>query len=75
MDRDGPYRHATARPRSRLWVLGPQIDSFGEPVFRKLAPVGGRFSAELEKVQRRYLSPGAAATGLFDVIVLVWLLG
>ncbi len=59
-----------------VWVLGPIIDNVAEPTFRKLAPPpGGEPSPAFLAAQRRYLALEIAATGLFYVIVVMWVLG
>lgn len=56
-----------------VWVLGPVIDNVAEPKFRTLAPKpGDRPSAEFLSAQGRYLALELAATGLFYVIVVMW---
>lgn len=58
-----------------VWVLGPIIDNVAEPSFRKLAPKPGEpASPEFLVVMRRYLLLEVLATGLFYVIVLMWML-
>jgi hypothetical protein len=59
-----------------LWVLGPVIDNVAEPAFRKLAPAGGAApSPAFLAAFRRYLLLEALATGLFYLIIVVWMLG
>jgi len=59
-----------------VWVLGPIIDNVAEPAFRKLAPSPGvETSPAFLAAQRRYLALEVAATGLFYVIVVMWVLG
>jgi hypothetical protein len=59
-----------------IWVLGPVIDKVVEPKFRGLAPGPGESaSPAFIRVQRRYLSLEGIATGLFYVIVVMWILG
>lgn len=58
-----------------IWVLGPIIDNVVEPRFRELAPgVGESASPAFIRIQRRYLLMEMAATGLFYVIVVMWVL-
>lgn len=58
-----------------IWVLGPVIDNLVEPKFRNLAPhPGEQASSAFLQVQRRYLLLEAIATGLFYVIIVVWML-
>jgi len=58
-----------------IWVLGPIIDNVVEPQFRKLAPGPGESaSVEFIEVEQRYLMLEVVATGLFYVIVVMWVL-
>lgn len=58
-----------------IWVLGPVIDNFVEPKFLRLAPTDGESaSAAFTRILRQYLWLEASATGLFYVIVAMWLL-
>jgi hypothetical protein len=58
-----------------LWVLGPIIDNIVEPKFRKLAPTAGEAaSSEFIRIQKQYLALEAMATGLFYVIIMMWVL-
>jgi len=58
-----------------IWVLGPVIDNVVEPKFRKLAPAaGGPASGEFLVAKRQYLLFEIVATGLFYVIVVMWVL-
>lgn len=58
-----------------IWVLGPVIDNVVEPRFRDLAPgPGGSASAAFVRAQRQYLLIEILATGLFYVIVAMWVL-
>jgi hypothetical protein len=57
-----------------LWVLGPIIDNVVEPRFRELAPAAGESpSIAFRDAQRRYLLLEGLATGLFYVIVAMWI--
>jgi hypothetical protein len=58
-----------------IWVLGPVIDNVVEPKFQRLAP-GSSESASpaFLQIMRRYLMLEAVATGLFYVIVVMWVL-
>lgn len=57
-----------------IWVLGPIIDNVVEPKFRDLAPGPGESaSPAFVRIQERLLLEGVA-TGLFYVIVLLWIL-
>ncbi len=57
-------------------VLGATIDKVVEPTFIRLAPVSGQSaSTEFTKIQNRYLLVETTATGLYYVIVVLWLLG
>lgn len=59
-----------------MWVIGPVIDKILEPKFRQMAPkVGEPASAAFVRIERRYLLAEAVATGLFYVIVALWMLG
>lgn len=59
-----------------IWLLGPVIDNLVEPKFVRLAPADGApASAEFMKIQRQYLWLETTATGLFYVIVILWLFG
>lgn len=58
-----------------IWVLGPIIDNVAEPPFRKLAPGPGEAaSPAFLRIQQRYLLLEGIATGLFYVIVVMWVL-
>lgn len=58
-----------------IWVLGPVIDNVVEPTFRQLAPGPGESpSPAFTQIQRRYLLLELVATGLFYVIVVMWVL-
>jgi hypothetical protein len=58
-----------------IWVLGPIIDNVVEPKFQKLAPRSGESaSPAFIRIQRRYLLLEVIATGLFYVIVVMWVL-
>ena len=58
-----------------IWVLGPIIDNVVEPKFRKLAPrLGESASPAFIRIQQRYLLLEVIATGLFYVIVVMWVL-
>jgi len=58
-----------------IWVLGPIIDNVVEPKFRQLAPTPGESaSPAFIRITRRYLTLEAVATGLFYVIVAMWVL-
>jgi len=58
-----------------IWVLGPVIDNVVRPKFQKLAP-GPSESASpaFVQVQQRYLALEIIATGLFYVIIVIWIL-
>lgn len=59
-----------------VWVLGPVIDNVAEPRFRTLAPASGAApSPEFLRAQSRYLTLEVAATGLFYVVLVLWVLG
>lgn len=56
-----------------IWVLGPVIDNVAEPRFRKLAPAPGEAASnDFVRAERAYLLLEAVATGLFYVIVVMW---
>jgi hypothetical protein len=58
-----------------IWVLGPIIDNVVEPKFRKLAPAAGEVaSPEFIRIQKQYLTLEVMATGLFYVIIMMWVL-
>jgi hypothetical protein len=58
-----------------IWVLGPIIDNVAEPRFQNLAPGAGESpSAGFIRTLRQYLLLEVAATGLFYVIVVMWVL-
>lgn len=58
-----------------IWVLGPIIDKVAEPRFRELAPGPGQAaSPAFLEAHRRYLGLELAATGLFYVIIVMWML-
>jgi hypothetical protein len=58
-----------------VWVIGPVIDNIAEPRYRRLAPAAGQaVSLEFVRAERAYVALEAVATGLFYVIVGVWVL-
>lgn len=58
-----------------VWVMGPIIDNVVEPKFLKLAPRPGEpASREFLKVQQQYLMLELLATGLFYIIIVMWML-
>lgn len=58
-----------------IWLLGPVIDNVVEPRFRQLAPAPGESaSTAFLRIQRDYLVLEIVATGLFYVIVALWVL-
>jgi hypothetical protein len=58
-----------------IWVLGPVIDNVVEPKFQQLAPgPGGSASPAFIRIERHYLLLEVLATGLFYVIVGMWVL-
>lgn len=58
-----------------IWVLRPIIDNVVEPKFQKLAPRPGEpTSPEFVQIQQRYLLLEVTATGLFYIIVVMWVL-
>lgn len=59
-----------------MWVVGPIIDKVAEPKFREQAAiVGEQVSRAYVQSWQQFLRLEVAATGLFYVIVLVWLIG
>ena len=59
-----------------MWVVGPVIDKVAEPKFREQAANAvGPVSREYAQSWQLFLRLEVAATGLFYVIVLVWLIG
>lgn len=57
-----------------IWILGPVIDNVVEPRFRKLAPAPGEPpSHAFRRIQKQYLALEAVATGLFYVVILIWI--
>ena len=58
-----------------MFVMGPIIDNVVEPRFRNLAPGTGEApSPAFISVQARYLGLEVAATALFYVIVVMWVM-
>lgn len=58
-----------------IWVLGPVIDNVVEPKFQELAPEPSASpSPEFIRIERRYLLLEVLATGLFYVIIVMWVL-
>lgn len=58
-----------------IWAMGPVIDNVVEPKFLKLAPAAGETSSvEFVGAMNRYLVLETFATGLFYVIVIIWVL-
>ena len=58
-----------------IWVLGPVIGKVAEPKFQKLAPVAGEpASPAFIQVEKQYLMLEIVATGLFYVIIVMWVL-
>lgn len=58
-----------------IWVLGPIIDNVVEPRFQRLAPrTGDSPSFEFIRIQGRYVLLELFATGLFYVIIVIWML-
>jgi hypothetical protein len=56
-----------------IFVLGPVIDNVVEPRFRALAPRPGAVaSPEFVRVLKQYLALDLLATGLFYVVVVIW---
>ena len=58
-----------------IWVLGPIIDNVIEPKFKELAPGPGESaSPAFIRIQQRYVVLEVIATGLFYVIIVMWML-
>ncbi|MCF7981579.1 MAG: hypothetical protein K9K86_06310 [Pseudomonadales bacterium] len=58
-----------------VWVVGPVIDNVVSPRYRKLAPNKNEEpSPEFLSVQKQYLILEVFATGLFWVVVSLWVL-
>ena len=58
-----------------IWVLGPFIDNVVEPKFQRLAPATGEpASPDFIRVQKQHLALEIIATGLFYVIVVIWVM-
>jgi len=58
-----------------IWVLGPVIDKVVEPDFLKQLPGPGELaSPSFIRIQDRYLLLEVIATGLFYVILVMWIL-
>lgn len=58
-----------------MFVMGPIIDNVVEPKFKELAPgIGEAPSPEFMRVQTRYLGLEMAATALFYLIVVMWVM-
>lgn len=58
-----------------MFVMGPIIDNVVEPKFKELAPeIGAAPSPEFMRAQTRYLGLEMAATAMFYVIVVMWVM-
>lgn len=58
-----------------VWVLGPFIDNAVEPRFLALAPAAGEPpTPTFRGIQQRYLALEVLATGIFYVIIVMWVL-
>ena len=58
-----------------MFVMGPIIDNVVEPKFKALAPATGEApSPEFMRAQNRYLGLEVAATAMFYVIVVMWVM-
>jgi len=58
-----------------IWLMGPVIDNVVEPKFLKLAPAAGETATvEFVGAMNRYLVLEIIATGLFYVIIIIWVL-
>ncbi|HSM07262.1 MAG TPA: hypothetical protein VK858_21725 [Longimicrobiales bacterium] len=58
-----------------MFVMGPIIDNVVEPRFKELAPGTGEApSPEFVRAQTRYLGLEMAATAMFYVIVVLWVM-
>jgi hypothetical protein len=59
-----------------IWVLGPIIDNVVEPMFMQLAPAPAEAASEaFVRIRTKYLMVELLATGLFYVVILMWVLG
>ncbi len=58
-----------------VWALGPLIDNVAEPAFRKAAPAPGEAPSEAFLAARgRYVALELAATSIFWIVVVLWVL-
>jgi len=58
-----------------IWVLGPVIDKVVEPKFVQLAPTHHEpVSMAFIRIQRQYLYLESIATGLFYLVIALWIL-
>lgn len=58
-----------------VFVLGPVIDHVAEPGFKRHAPSAGQAaSPAFMRASRRYVALEIAATGLFYLIITLWVL-
>ena len=58
-----------------IWILGPIIDNVVEPKFIKLVPTADQqITTEFVKILNKYLMMEVLATGLFYVIIIIWVL-
>lgn len=56
-----------------VWILGPVIDTKVEPRFHELAPKPGESpSAIFLQAQRRFVGIELLATGIFYLIIVIW---
>ena len=58
-----------------IWIIGPLIDNVIEPKFNKLAATEDQHNtSEFVKILNKYLMMEVLATGLFYVIIIIWVL-
>jgi len=58
-----------------LWIIGPIIDNVIEPKFNKFAATADQHnSPEFVKILNKYLMLEVLATGLFYIIIIIWVL-
>jgi hypothetical protein len=58
-----------------IWVIGPVIDNVVRPKFQKLAPESSESaSPAFVQIQQRYVALETIATGLFYVVIVIWIL-
>ncbi len=58
-----------------IWILGPVIDNVVEPKLQKFAPASDQqASPEFVQIMKKYLTLEVIATGLFYIIIVIWVL-